>query len=74
MEIIIERLGLAKEFRAEYDVAYYDDSDDRYLKDFDESVRENIIKSSYDLDGDGKLETIYTVINGNKSAIFLVFA
>lgn len=58
--------------QAEYDVSYYDDSDDRYLKDFDESVRKNLIKSSYDLDGDGKLETIYTVINGNKSAIFLV--
>lgn len=66
---------------ADYSSAYYDSSDDEYLK----KVLDNnnysdyfVIKSSYDLDDDGILETIYTVTNeglesgGSYSSIFLV--
>lgn len=58
--------------KANYDVSYYEESDDKFLGDFSDDARKNTIKSSFDLDGDGKLETIYTVINGNKSSIFLI--
>lgn len=69
---------------ADYDVSYYDESDNDIIKGVigDKDISEfknSIIKSSYDLDGDGVVETVYTMnnlnladSNGDYSYIFLV--
>lgn len=70
---------------ADYDVSYYDEEDDDFIKeivnsdDF-EKYKKSIIKSKFDIDSDGKEEVIYTLTDvelGNESkdsfsAIFLV--
>lgn len=77
-----------KEFKklkvAKYDVDFYNDNDDVYLKKIIgnkkiDTFKNSVIKSSYDLDNDGIIETIYTITNqslesggGNFSSIFLV--
>ena len=57
---------------ADYDVSYYDDSDDEILNEVLKgedisNYEKSVIKSSFDLDGDGKLETIYTISDFNLS-------
>lgn len=67
------------------DTSYYEDSDDDYIKEVTkkediESFKGGLIKNSFDLDGDGTVEHIYTISNeslsgdssGNYSSIFLV--
>ena len=54
--------------RANYDVSYYDDGDYEILKDIlkDKDIddfKKSVIKSSFDFDGDGFLESIYTLTN-----------
>lgn len=82
-------VAYTKEFKnikvADYDVSFYDNSDDLYmqevLKDRDISnFKNSVIKSSFDLDSDGISENIYTMTNmslageneKNYSSIFLV--
>lgn len=53
---------------ADVDFSYYDENDDNLLKDVlgdrDISVfRDSVMKNSFDLNGDGKVETIYTFTN-----------
>lgn len=69
---------------ADYDVSYYDDGDDDILNEVlsgedISNYEKSVIKSSFDLDNDGVLETIYTINDfdltdseGNYSFIFLV--
>ena len=83
------QLAYTKKFkgvkRADYDVSYYDESDDDILSDVlkDKAIddfKKSVVKRSFDIDGDGTLETIYTLTNeslvespGKKySYIFLV--
>ncbi len=70
---------------ADFDYNYYDTSDDNYIskvignRDIT-NFKDSLSKSSFDLDGDGMLEHIYTITNvslsgdksGNYSSIFLV--
>lgn len=68
---------------ASYDVSFYDENDDEVLSevlkvDDISAYKNSIIKSSFDIDNDGVVETIYTINNfslndsdGNFSFIFL---
>lgn len=82
-------VAYTKEFKnikvADYDVSFYDNSDDLYMQDIlkDRDIsnfKNSVIKSSFDLDSDGISENIYTMTNmslageneKNYSSIFLV--
>ena len=68
---------------ANYDVSFYDENDDEVLNEVLEgedisAYKNSVIKSSFDIDGDGVVETIYTINNfgltnsdGNFSFIIL---
>lgn len=82
------QVAFTKEFKklkvAKYDFAFYDDNDDSFINEVigDKSINDfknSVIKSSFDLDNDGTIETIYTITNqglentkGSFSSIFLV--
>ena len=57
---------------SDYDVSYYSEDDKKFLDDYSEEDYNSVIKSSYDLDGDGVNETIYTINGQNKASIFAV--
>lgn len=69
---------------ANYDVSYYEEADDSILSEVlgDKKIsdyKDSVIKSSFDIAGDGSIETIYTISdldlsdsNGFGSFIFLV--
>ncbi len=70
---------------ADYKTTYYDASDDSYISEVAKGKRitdfkDSLMKTNYDLDGDGTSETIYTMSNygsvsgsnSNYSSIFLV--
>lgn len=74
-------LGKLKE--ANYDVSFYDENDDEILNEVLKNrtisdYKNSLIKSSFDLDGDGTVEIIYTIndfalndSNGSSAYIFL---
>lgn len=76
--------SLNKLKEANYDVSFYDESDDVVLNEVlkGENIsnyKDSVIKSIFDLDGDGTVETIYTIndfalsdSNGSSAYIFLV--